>query len=1168
MAMVAMATPGNGKKLHHNHTHMPRYQKTTHLIWIFSLSALIGTTHPSTTSAQEMPSDPLSNEDFLQMIEEGLDMENLEKEDSLRLKQFLQNRQQALNDNTSPCSQVGRVALDLHPINNTALSSGESAFFRGSLRHTFDTPIADGVLIAKIFRSSSDSISATTDAVQVEEILISEQLFLSPDMPEIPAGFQWEIPKDMPSGEYEARFFFLTGNGITPQGIRTSPTANAGTLSFSIESSVSDMPILLDRSSATVNGRTYVFEDPFFEVSDNETARLAITVKNSSNTTKPVFASWDIQYPGNTKESFETSEEILLPSNATEQISQQLEVRDLPAEITVRASSSAGASSLAEFRLVQTSSPRIIAHSLSSETYPIKSGENTRIFACLDDKANTETAPTVTLSVIDASGNILHSSTREQSLSEGKAFLESSFVPNRDIGTFSVEARIAYDSSETTIFSTKYDCSSIESVNCDTFSEPSNKEEGALGLQPLETFSRIASIILGSIALALLGILLFFFVQKRRKPPVRPLIVTAFLLSSALLSTSNVQAKVVVSEFALPDLQEWPGSGEIILSDYEASVSYNVVLQKENGEEVEEDENIAIGEELVLSFESERSNIVLSNGERSVYGLWKENGNPPSDGSYPAYRLESGKYVALSIHPRDMDISSTGNISCSQATGICTVTGTGDISVSAEFDWTTGFIYAFNTDDEEWRFLSSGVDPYGPYLPEKQVVYSFEGSSSGPPSEPDLLEDETVFGEPGDYDADPWLEIPVTFSFVSDDADSADIYYYLSWSYRGWGGPYPKQNLRAPSSGYVSPGDPQSVTHYFPPYGNHKVHLQACDMNGSCSPWKEASFITNESARLTAPQCSYTTPENGNQVISLAPGGATLDELAENSFVLAFNKNERRAITEIPATLNTPLEPGRYTIHTHTWDGYESRVDVDQPEEKMSVAFNAGGREGDRVMETGYTTDLEDYVEYAEQRDPTEITKDQFSDILLQEGTADTLLFRHKYADCIWENPGDCGNADANSLVPICAAIEKEPECLVICEQGVERAYASSCDEDLSGGASEAFTLNTTKQLRALLISSNEDPHCDDDRARNITNNASWDLENGDASGPVTLENSDDSKFRDYLGAENGKEVLTITDSDGKEASVRFRVGDYDPNEGTLPEPNPLNPKEWRETSP
>lgn len=152
--------------------------------------------------------------------------------------------------------------------------------------------------------------------------------------------------------------------------------------------------------------------------------------------------------------------------------------------------------------------------------------------------------------------------------------------------------------------------------------------------------------------------------------------------------------------------------------------------------------------------------------------------------------------------------------------------------------------------------------------------------------------------------------------------------------------------------------------------------------------------IDDSCEKIVQPACPYT-----------AADGILVDFTTDQKLISSATLN--KAQTD-PKTLDLPA--GDYTVKLVSWDGYEGRQNVTQPNEQYKVVILNDSNQ--IIAETGSTGDLQDMVK-------TALFKDTVGGLLtLDEVGASVYALHTVYPD----------DSSANSVVPICAVFVPEPE--------------------------------------------------------------------------------------------------------------------------------------------
>lgn len=1064
--------------------------KYIYITFIFSLIFFFGGL-PFYVFSQE---ESVPNESFFD-LSNGIDFDSLDEAKEEELEKFLKV-QTLKEEGGNQCFFYKDIRIDVSSeiLRGTA---GENMHFSGTLENLGERDFPDVSLFAKILYKNNQEID-NTRFEYIDYFFIKENFSLEKEK-ETPLSFEWNVPKNASSGEYQIIFFLSSGDTIFPLTHFLGKISFLGSFDFSIAGS--DIREIFIDSRVLIDGKEFFAKERYREFTESENPQIQVALKNDTDKAQAISVRWSLYEGFGFSEDtilHTEEEEIFLSSGSSQELSYTLKDKNSSKYIVVGEIVSDGMKSFVEIPLKRKDMSSVHFSSLSLSKYPLISGEENSISSCFSLEQEEYTISTLTLTLKDDNGQAIYQKMYEEDFKNKQFSKETLFSLEQDYTTFSLLAEIEYMNGKKEFFEVLYDCniynSCVKNTSDDVFVETTEKKD--LSIHSFFRDNISIFLLLGG---GLFLLIILFFVVRRWGPRVS--LGVFFLVVFFSLSLQGVQAKSVVVTNSLPNLFEMNRSGPPIFSDYNARISYNVILVDEGGVQILDNTILPVGKKFSIKLERQASDIIFSNASNATYGLWKKDAEPPSSGEYSLYQLEEDVYGAFSVHPRDMTIVATGNISCIGTE--CEVEGTGNISISLQFPWSLGFVYVYR--EGAWRLTatnpSSGI-PYAMFLPSQNITYTLSGSTSSPPTEPLISGDTT--GRKAD---------PVTIRLHSTDPDGDDIRYQIEWLYQVSPGV-----SYSPFSGYVASGTERSIIHYATSklggnFGSYSFRARTCDRGGSCSSWKSGEFLITSASGRPVPACTFS----GDHIIDPGTTGYNLDGLIAENLLLHTNY-----LHEISTSLAVGVSPGRYRLEMHAWDGYETRDTSTPPQPHENFYGKFLSETNEELYRSESTDDLPaDFKEIS--------VINEFSPVILEK-EAKTFVFRHSQADNLCDASA---GFNCDSVIPVCASLQKIEEHLVLCQQGISEPLLST-----KNVLTKEITLpkESFRQFRALY---NEGDSCDDSDSRNVTSQVQWTL--GDPT--IFSQILEDPMFRNFKANEIGSTELVLRDSiTGKELTLDINV--------------------------
>lgn len=345
-------------------------------------------------------------------------------------------------------------------------------------------------------------------------------------------------------------------------------------------------------------------------------------------------------------------------------------------------------------------------------------------------------------------------------------------------------------------------------------------------------------------------------------------------------NSDNVPLTIKTVSQMFPCSPLWPylcngGMAAGLARGANATLNYNVrLIDLETGREISDNATLAVDKqfrvERVFTDPRNPNHDIFWNGtglsSDSPYGRWVSNAGPVRDSCKTADKVaDFGSlrvHVLLNVAPPVQTIVSSGPVSCNNATKVCTVTGSGDITAGLRFERTDGrFYYRYwmngsgglfagcQADNQPmWRgplpgytirgvpidgchgedCKNTGGQVYTASFPPETITFNLTGQDpNNIPSKPAIS-----MTNPRDL----WALEQGTFNFVSSDPDGDQVRYEINWN----NGVVPQDNIQADGVSTVPQGVTQSLNHAWPaPAGTYYIRAQAVDSNDGSSGWTD-----------------------------------------------------------------------------------------------------------------------------------------------------------------------------------------------------------------------------------------------------------------------------------------------------------------------------------------
>ena len=807
----------------------------------------------------------------------------------------------------------GSVQVDLSAIMGQTVP-GAPMHFAGKIKNANPYPIVDGGVYVKIFKltDQADEVVKKDGYPLVDQFALPEQFNLSANS-ETDAGFDWQVPANAEDGEYFATFYFQSAKRYNLLGLSFTDDVTGNQAHFSVTNSGQTNMVRFDKSTVTLNDNPHSFAAFPQHFTKDESVTAKVTIVNPKDEAVAVsldwkLHDWDSLRPDSVMDS--KTEIVELKAGEQRTFEYVAEPTGTAVSYLVVEMKDGYSSSILNIRFVRDGVLETRINFPSIMDFPLVAGQETSVFSCV----HSTNLPLVSDNVLDLvlsdkAGNVIHSYQYKGDITGAMMGVADTFVPNEDYDYLSLKASLSRNGQLIEEVTQTYDCEKIDKSLC-------NKPEEETG-----GFSDVAKKAVLLFLVVVILVALGLIVRKVfHKQPETFVGLFLMVLVGFSFGAGQVEAKTVTwSSGSIPELSYFANWGngrtgtnqngwidaqtdaaasisicfntvfcgwsDSLVAGAIAQVTYkSEVVYNGTNTVVPDNASLPIGTVVnVREIAKLDTDIVwfgTGTSADSPYGRWVANAGPrtdigclPSDNtgtvSITGYPISS--YHLLNLNPPTPYLSAASNLSC--VGSVCTVTGTGPVSVTMTFPATYGKFYSrYFGDDSNWTCAGNNVPlRVTNYIPSKAYIDPFSGARACVYIDP--LANPVVGCNPG---PDYTLQVPaqsISFAFTGynpnnppntptitgpatgysgqslsftangTDPDGDTVRYLFDWNNDSVGDEW------APAwPGLVNSGTSQALTHSWPSDGTFNIKVMTMDSNGTYSAWSAPIGVTISTA--------------------------------------------------------------------------------------------------------------------------------------------------------------------------------------------------------------------------------------------------------------------------------------------------------------------------------
>jgi hypothetical protein len=365
--------------------------------------------------------------------------------------------------------KFGSVQVDLESTQGE-VTPGKSVLFKGSLRNQNSYPVVNGQVYAKVFLKKNTAASLHQNGYDVvDQFFVTENVSIDAST-STPLSFTWKVPNNAENGEYQVVFFFTSAHRYNLLGLSFTDDVVGNRTSFFVKGEQNNTPVFFNKNTVKINNNQYRFAAfaPHFKKDEDVVISLDVLnpkKKSSSATVTWELYTWDSLRKDSLLDSF--TENIELSTNGTKRIQHSFSKKDNSVSYVVVTLRDGESKSILGIRYVREGIEETRINFPSILSYPLKKDVENTMFSCLH-ATNVPVVHngTLKLTLRDSQGEEISSYTYSGDVTGNMMGVKSSFVPKKDIATFSLTAQLLQNGIVQEEVTQQYDCAAIGKWHC------------------------------------------------------------------------------------------------------------------------------------------------------------------------------------------------------------------------------------------------------------------------------------------------------------------------------------------------------------------------------------------------------------------------------------------------------------------------------------------------------------------------------------------------------------------------------------------------------------------------------------------------------------------------------------------------------------------------------
>lgn len=645
---------------------------------------------------------------------------------------------------TTPSAPEGTVdCFDSYAFNSvqvdvsssvSAVLPGTPVTFSGTVTNANVYPVTDGSVFVKIFRKDAGGEAHRNGYPVVDEFFAQEGVVL-PASASKPLTFEWDVPQYLPSGDYEADFYFMTGRRFNLLGLSFTDDVSGNKTPFTVKGDAPETPSF-DKDAVTLNGNSYAFAafPPHF--TKDEPVNADVVLGNPSKEPRTVNLVWTLSnWSGERDENRldRKTETVTLAPNERKSLRYVADKATGSVSFLLVEADYQDTKSFLDIRFVRDGFDEVRLNFPGITKYPVKEGEQNAIFSCLHS-TNAEVVKNGELDLVltDSFGTVLAEHTYRGDVTGAMMGVKSDFVPKTSSSTFTLAVTLRKDGQTVETYETTYRCTDIDPSLCpmNVRTTVASKATSAVTSLPSSTKTFLVLFVV-FLVIPVLFVLWFLFRRRKGKGPRLTAILLFVLGASMYALPRGAEAKSTVwSHSKVPELyqisQTTSGDGvtygEGIIGLRKGSivnVQYGADLYDgATGLPILDGSTVMVGTVLTLKPQAHHNADISWTGSGlasdTPYGFWGINKSTDyfhksgglvtttnNENIAKSFQILEGRLDTVQEEfPFVVDVpmatfssSGTAGLSCDATGSTCTVTSTGTVVLEVSFSGTFGRFY-------------------------------------------------------------------------------------------------------------------------------------------------------------------------------------------------------------------------------------------------------------------------------------------------------------------------------------------------------------------------------------------------------------------------------------------------------------------------------------------
>ena len=400
---------------------------------------------------------------------------------------------------------------------------GQTVYFKGNLINENSYPIADGYLFVRVARFNENYTQEGHDIA--DEFFAQsgpqdrEKFYLESNETK-PVVFSWNVPENLPDGNYIASFNFVVGKKMNLSGLSFTNEVTAGSVEFEVKkSAVGAQRVFLEKPSFVVNNEKYDHIGLWPLIDKGAKVAIAGKLKNDTAQKAKVKLVYDLFYWDGLDDKNKISsqsEDIIVAPNSSRSLKYAIPaMNETVYFLRITAVSGNNQKSVVNLRFVsEQERPRI--NFFSPMKFPLLKGETTENFVCFHNTADGPVEGKVLMNVFDKSGNEIQTLGYEGEITGFIMAVKKEMTALNNYDYLRMTASVAgADGRETDSYEMIYDCENMDPANrdCAKIRKENVKAIGAVSSDKKAAMLGAAALI----AMLIIAFLLKKFFFKKNK---------------------------------------------------------------------------------------------------------------------------------------------------------------------------------------------------------------------------------------------------------------------------------------------------------------------------------------------------------------------------------------------------------------------------------------------------------------------------------------------------------------------------------------------------------------------------------------------------------------------------------------------------------------------------